>query len=106
MPIDTIAYDRNMVNLVFELKRTLPLQEQADFRISSPDLLKRVKDIYNATSKPETKDLAKRLLQSVSLSSQTARSGHQYRGATTVSEVAKASPKPQAKRMYRGLPID
>ncbi|WP_353409410.1 hypothetical protein [Arenicella sp. 4NH20-0111] len=62
MTIPTLQYDRQTIKLAFELKRTLPLDDQADFKISNPDFVSRVKEIYQATTKKKTKDLAEEFL--------------------------------------------
>lgn len=111
MPKTTIAYDRQTVNMVFELKRSLPVHEQADFRISSPDLLKRVKDIYRETNRADTKTLAKRLLQAISVISTSDKSATRYRGvaradASGSDATGSSAAEPQKKKMYRGLVVD
>lgn len=65
MPNPTLQYDRQTVNLAFELKRSLPLDDQADFKLSNPDFVSRVKEIYQATPKKQTKKLAQEFLDRI-----------------------------------------
>lgn len=102
----TIAYDRQTVNMVFELKRSLPLHEQTDFRISSPDLITRVKDIYLATTKPETKTLAKRLLRAISVLSRSSNTAPSDLAAGDINVLPEGDSSAKKKRMYRGLAVD
>ena len=64
----TLNYDRQTVNLAFELKRSLPLTEQASFKLSDPNLVELVREIYRLSSKEQTKQLAQEFLQKVGVS--------------------------------------
>ncbi len=123
MANSTLQYDRNTVNLVFALKRSLPATEQVDFKLSSPDLIQRVKQIYLATSQPATKRLAALFLEEVgeplkasgllglfnSLGGNTA-GERSYRCAATLSEqpaeIAAAKKMSRKTGMYRGQVIE
>ncbi len=105
-----IAYDRQTVNIIFELKRSLPMSEQADFRISSPDLIKRVKSIYLETTKADTKTLAKRVLRTIDAFSAPEKLAARYRGVVLADPSSDAGSKPSSepkkKWVYRGLIVD
>ncbi len=57
-----LQYDRNTVNLVLNLKRSLPLEQQADFKLTDPELIPRVKELYRAGLPKKSKALAEQLL--------------------------------------------
>ena len=58
-----MQYNRKLINLVFDIKRTLPDEQKDEFKVSAPDLLDRVVDIYHNTRDAATRDLSKRFLE-------------------------------------------
>ncbi len=111
-----LQYDRRTINLVFELKRSLPLDKQADFKLSNPDLVPKVKEIYLSASSRKSKALAKRVLEKAGVPIRRANKSlldvFKVGEKTTADTDHVSSPiepvKAQAKsvKMYRGQVVD
>jgi len=84
-----MQYDRQTINLVFEIKRALPLHLQDGLKLASPDLVDKVKDIYLNINKDDVKALAARFLHVAGID---------------VEYLSRSKAKPLA-RLYRGVEI-
>ena len=71
--------DRPMINLFFEIKRALPLEDQNEMKLSSPDLREQMVTLYKNTQNTQVKQLIEFFLR---------RAGHDW--------LAKINPKPLA----------
>lgn len=112
-----LQYDRETVNLVFALKRSLPLDDQADFKLSSPDLIEKIKLIHHRSKKASIKALAGQVLAKLGEPTSEPSNGlfsifktneqpeRTYRGANTLSRASEAR-KSKKVKMYRGQVVD
>jgi len=62
-----MQYDRQTVNLILEIKRSLPIHLQDDFKLASPDLIDNVKTIYLVTKIDHVRALAAKFLDTAGI---------------------------------------
>ena len=62
MQVNKIVIDRPMVNLFFEIKRSMPFESRKNMKIASPDVADRLIDIYDASNNPSLRLLIEQFM--------------------------------------------
>ncbi len=107
-----VTIDRNAVNVLFDIKRTLPSQAQEHFKIADARLIEKLHQLYLVSESTETKALIQHFFEIT----KTELSDELTRPKNWIDKVIPAKPrtaasnpgdkKPRKPRYYRGAPID
>lgn len=104
-------YDRLAVNLILEIKRSLPSHLQNDFKLASPDLIDKVKDIFLTTKNDNVKALAAQFLEIAGVKeksltkSDSSLLGRLTNTASFNNKSEEPNPAKVTVKMYRGQPV-
>lgn len=109
--------DRYMVNLFFEIKRNLPITQQREMLVSSPDIGNVMTNLYQTTQDENIKLLAGIFLERAG--NEWMKKANHKKSATemltnlidkasslTQDKSMKETPKKKAKRIYRGQVVE